>query len=276
MALTSYPLVTVTPGAANTKGAYTTLVASTPYDSSRLYLELDFSTSQAVRFLLVDVATGAAGAETVIVANIATAIDADNLTGEIVPLSVDVPAGTRLALRAQSVSGTLTGLAVGLLLEDRALASLANPVTYGADTANSRGTQIDPGTTVNTKGAYTQFTASTATRIDALVICTTTAAQGTAVPSGGMRWRIDVATGGAGAETVILPNLQVIANATEDKARPAIVVFPVAIPAGTRLAVRCDSSINTATIRLACVTLIGLQEPAASSGGSAAAVAYVG
>jgi hypothetical protein len=90
-----------------------------------------------------------------------------------------------------------------------------------------------------------------------------------------MRWRIDVATGAAGAETVIIPNLQVIANAAEDKARPTSVVLPAAIPAGTRLAVRCDSSLNTATIRLACVTLIGMQEPASSSG-SATAVAYVG
>ena len=274
MALTTYS-VSITSGAAHTKGAYTQVVAATPYASSRLHLDLD-RTGVANRQLLVDLATGAAGAETVVVANLAVLTDPDALAGAYVALDVDIPAGTRLALRCQAVTAA-TSLAVNLYLEDRALGGLAAPVTYGtADLANTRATQIDPGGTANTKGSYVELTTSTSARLDALAICCTTDFQGTAIATL-TTWFLDVATGAAGAETVVVPNLAWAAGVTADVVRPGIVRVPVVIPAGTRLAVRCQCSVATAVQRVLRVTLIGMQEPATSGGGSAAgAVAYVG
>ena len=272
MAYTTYSLIGFTSGAANAKGVYAQIVAATPYASSRIHVL--WGSSTANRFLLVDLATGAAGLETVIVANIALQADSDGLLVSSVALSVNIPAGTRLTVRSQAVSGATVSNAT-FILEDRALGSFTNPVTYGADTANTRGTQIDPGTTINTKGAYVQLSASTSARIDGLVICTSVAAQGTAITAT-TAWRLDIATGPAAGETVVIPDVEVFANTGTDISRPGIIQFPLSIPAGTRLAVRCECNRNTATERLLAVTLIGMQEPATGGGGAAGAVAYVG
>ena len=274
MAYTAYTLISPTSGLANTKGAYAQVVASTPYASSRLFIITEFA-SASLRFFLLDIATGGAGAETVVVSNIALDSNSDNCTAGFIPISVDIPAGTRVSVRIQSNTTTQT-VTLGVLLEDRALASLANPSTYGTDTGNSRGTQIDPGTTINTKGTYVQLSASTSSRIDVLALCLTIGVGATAITTG-VRWMIDVATGGAGAETIVIPDITVVANSPADAIRPATLWFPISIPASTRLAVRCSCSLNTATVRLLCVTLIGMQEAATGGGvGAAGAVAYVG
>jgi hypothetical protein len=261
-----------TAGAANTKGAYTQVVASTPFASSRVYLTPEYH-SAAWRFVLVDVATGAAGAETVIVANIAGASDMDAIASGFTAIDVDIPAGSRVAVRAQSATGG-TIPALGLVLEDRALGSLANPVTYGTDLTNSRGFTVDPGGTANTKGAYAVLAASTSARMDAVLLCVTAIVQGVSLTAA--RWLLDVATGAAGAETVLVPNLVFVSNANNDVVRPELVRFPVAIPAGTRVTVRAQCTDTGAFSRLLAVTLIGMQEPTPASGGGPTAVAYVG
>jgi hypothetical protein len=272
MALTSYFVNPVTSGAANTKGAYAAFVASTPYDCSRLFLMVR-GTAAANRFFLFDLAIGAAGAETVVVANIAVGDGADFVIGAFVEINVDIPMGSRVSMRCQSVTAS-TVAAVALMLENRALGALTAPVTYGANTAASRGTQIDPGAVISTKGAYVEFSASTTARIDAVMLCATVNAQAAAIASGTV-WSVDVATGGSGSETVVIPNLLYIANSPDDKVSPGLIRIPVSIPAATRLAVRCDCNRNTATERLLCLTVIGMQEPAASGGGQRS-VAYLG
>lgn len=260
---------------AHVKGAYAEIVASTPANSSRMFLQCRFSSATG-RSYLIDIATGAAASEVVIVSNIAVITDTESIGGVVIPIDVDVPAGTRLSARCQgSTTGSIT-LACCLLLDTRPIASIANPVTYGADTTVSLGTQVDPGATINTKGAYVQFSASTTARIDALVICITTNAGLQAIASF-TSWNVDVATGAAASETVVLPDVTASASSIADTMRPSIVRLPISIPAGTRLAVRCQCNRNTATERLIKVTLIGMQEPASVGGaGAAATVAYVG
>ena len=159
MALTTYPAITLTSGGgANSKGAYVEIVASTPYDSSRLHVIAGSGNIASVRFL-IDLATGAAGSETVVVSNLAIAEGSLNtVIGQGVALDVDIPAGARLSARCQASTGS-DQYTIGVLLEDRPLASLTNPVTYGANTVSTRGTQVDPGATAGTKGAYVQFSA---------------------------------------------------------------------------------------------------------------------
>jgi hypothetical protein len=272
MALTSYPLVSITAGAANTKGSYTQIVASTPYASSRVHVLLR-SANTVRQFFLLDLATGAAGVETVQVANLALDCGADAIAGDAIAIDVDVPAGTRLAARCQSVTASAP-FALQVLLEDRALGGLAAPVTYGTQAANSRGTPIDPGAVANTKSAYVELSASTTARIDALAICATVSAQGGTLAAF-TSWQIDVATGAAGAEAIVIADLVVQGNINDDRVRPGCVRLPVAIPAGTRLAIRHASNRTTAVERQLSLSVIGMQEPASGSGG-AAAVAYVG
>ena len=219
MAFTTYTGSMSSDSAAHAKGPYTEVVASTPYDSSRLYLQLAAGSNNG-RLVLVDLATGGAGAETVAVANIATTIDVDIMTAIFVPVTVDLPAGTRLALRCQTGLSAATTESFVVHLEDRALGSIASPVTYGAVTAASRGTVLDPGTTINTKGSYVQVSASTSARIDTLVLCTTASQAGSTFITAFTSWLLDIATGTSGAESVLLPNFRYSANTNVDCLRP--------------------------------------------------------
>ena len=273
MALTAYTVVASTSGAVNTKGAYTQIVASTPYDSSRLFLIAEFGNAGA-RLILMDIATGGVGTETVIIANLAVYIDFDAIASGVVPLNVNIPAGTRLSVRVQSLTASTVATS-HFYLENRALASLVNPVTYGADIANSRGTQVDPGGTINTKGVYVQLIASTSSRIDSLVVCVTVLTQAISITAA-LRWSIDIATGASGSEVIVLPDITLAANNSCNSVRPGLLYFPVSIPAGTRIAVRCSCISNNATQRLIAVTLLGMQEPASGGGSSEFSQAFVG
>jgi hypothetical protein len=272
MAITAATMLNPVSGAANTKGAYVQVTASTPYASSRLFLIFEFGTTGTQRYYLIDLATGAAGAETVVVANLAVHVDLEQIASAFIPVNVDLPAGTRVAMRVQCSTAT-SGITAHVYLENRAIASLANPATYGTDLTTSRGTSIDPGGTAATKGSYVQLSASTSSRIDTAVLCVTH--DPTATISTGLRWAIDVATGAAGAETIVIPDITIAGNAITTATRPGVMYFPVAIAAGTRVAVRCNCNVNTANIRKICVTLVGMQEPPAAASG-ASAVAYVG
>lgn len=269
MALTTYLSLSLTAGSVHAKGAYTEIVASTPYASSRLILL--FHNGATKESYLLDLATGPAASESVVVANVAVKTDADVIIGYGIALDVDIPAGTRLAGRCQSSSAS-AALAISVLLENRTLGSLSAPVTYGATPTFSRGTSVDPGTTISTKGSYVEVSASTSARIDAVTLCLTATAISTTAYTA---WNVDVATGAAGMETVVIPNVRCDASTAGDTVRPGMVRVPVSIPAGTRLAVRCDCNRNTAVERVLAVTVIGLQEPA-SGGEAAGAVAYVG
>ena len=63
---------------------------------------------------------------------------------------------------------------------------------------------------------------------------------------------------------MVIPNVPVYCSPTDDHVNPVLIRLPIAIPAGTRLAVRCQCNVNTATQRILCVTAIGMQEPAPS------------
>jgi hypothetical protein len=267
---TSYNAALTASASTNTKGAYVQLTASTPYDSSLLYINPGFSNGSS-RFLLVDIATGGAGSETVVVSNICLRSDTDWIIGGWAAISVDIPAGTRVSMRCQSGTGSAT-IGITVMLCDRALGSLSAPVTYGASTGSSVGTAVDPGGTANTKGAYVQVTASSSARIDRLLVTCTLF---TAI-SGTLGWTIDIATGGAGSETIVVPDLLVGGGNSADQVTPPLLSFLVSIAASTRIAARCACSVNTVSQRIPYISLIGMQEPATGGGSAAGAVAYVG
>lgn len=109
----------VDPGAsANTKGSWVELVASTSYDIDLLIVALgsrDQTGSIVTCSWLVDIGVGAAGSEVVIVPNLWTALT-DYSAGAACQSSVPVtppivrriPAGSRIAARAQCSSATAT------------------------------------------------------------------------------------------------------------------------------------------------------------------------
>ena len=127
---------------------------------------------------------------------------------------------------------------------------------YGADTSDSGGMAVDPGGTVDTKGAYSELAASTTYPIKQLMLVIGGRGNTTQLTQ---RVLIDVAIGGAGSEQIVFPDIGYGANVGTDLGIPLVVgPYPVDIPAGTRLAVRAQSSINNATDRLFDACLYGV------------------
>jgi hypothetical protein len=112
----------------------------------------------------------------------------------------------------------------------------ANAQAVGAVTATSLGTTIT-GSAANNKGSMTQLTASTA--FDAVGFTATILGFGATATSGLM----DIGIGAAGSEIIIASNLLVSSLTAAD----ATVVYfiPVAIPAGTRIAAKCQTNISS-------------------------------
>lgn len=246
------------PGSTNTKGSYTQLIASTAHDASGLLLSGYFTAPSGAGYGLIDIAIGAASSEQVLISNIAVNRQTSNAMGWppiLIPCSI--PAGARVSARYQasqtSATCVLSAQAVGGMLNYPILANRSE--TLGADTSTSKGTSIDPGGTANTKGSYVQMAASTAFASKWAILSFTADSPSTL----GWNWLIDVAVGASSSEQIVVPNLWVPSAGLAGGLCIARVFMPLAIPAGTRVAMRCQSDTNTTGSRqlLATIHLFG-------------------
>lgn len=247
---------TISDAGTNTKGSYTQLIASTTYPSSWIYVVLN-KPSTADEFL-VDLAVGASSSEQVIVSDLivaAASVGASQGSSYLFPLSI--PAGSRLSARCQSNSSGADSIDVTVHLISGTMISPAGMgivTTYGANTGTTLGTNVDPGGTAHTKGAYVEFSSSTAYPINWLVIATVIDVSVAAEEN----FLLDIAVGGSGSEQVAIPNLYFRAPSTIDRPFPSAVALPVSIPAGSRISARCQCSVNTATERLLGLIMYGV------------------
>lgn len=172
-------------------------------------------------------------------------VDACFLSGTFFPL--EIPAGSTVAVQTSASVASSGAGEVGIQLQPSGPLFPVGPgvyTSYGADTANSRGTQHNTGGSANTKPASeTQITASTSRAHRMIYLCYAVNA-GAAVGSG-TRGLIDISVG-AGNGTVIAPNLPLFFyGAASGQATPTGgIIGPIYsdIPAGSRLAVRGQSS----------------------------------
>jgi hypothetical protein len=230
-------LVTVTANtAAHTKGSYSELIASTSANAGLLVLMVqDISTAATNTATLIDVATGASGSETAIISNLAVggALATNGPTGVAVAVPFQIPSGTRLSARIQSVvTGGKTATAQIFLFDvggDYATAPTSVDVITG-DTATSEGISFS-----GASGTWVQAIASTsrAYRAVAIVPSTHNTNIATITP------QLDVAIGASGSE-VAFGSAIVGYNNGENvfSTPPHLSLFGRNIPAGSRLAVR--------------------------------------
>ena len=153
-----------------------------------------------------------------------------------------IPKGTRIAVRGQSSNASDT-LQIAIHLYAAGLSSpvgLGSCETFGANTADSGGVQIDPGSTANTKGSWTEIVSSTTN--DVRWLAGILGHNGDT--STGSQWVLyDVAIGAAAAEEIIIENLP-FRNTSFEAGWGHPFFGPVDIPAGSRIAVRAQSSEN--------------------------------
>lgn len=252
-AATSNGIIVTGNAVANTKGDYAELIAAT--DTASDWLLLMLGRGSATAEFLIDISTGAAASEVVLISNLQISTG-----GTINPVPVLIPiyinAGTRISARCQSTTAGGFFSATAHVITSKSPQHFGRvATTYGAATADSGGTSIDPGAVALTKGSYVQLTASTTSKIEWLVISFGNQAN-TARTSCG--WLVDIATGAGGSEVVKVPNIHIGSHSQSDTVDPVCLCLPVSIPAGTRIAVRAECSTNDATDRLIDVTLVGI------------------
>lgn len=160
--------------------------------------------------------------------------------------------------RVQS-DGASESLRAGATLIHRGYFSpvLQTVTAYGVSTTTTRGTNVDAGGTVHTKGAYSQVTPFTTAPMRMLVV-----ALGfkTVVGTNFQQWLIDLAVGRAGQERVIVPNIWASVNSGLDEFTQAYIgpIPAPQIPVGTRLAARAQCMTTTLGERQFDIALYGL------------------
>lgn len=230
------------------KGAYAQIMAATAAAEAGFLVQLG-RTSTGVDFL-VDIAIGGAGSETVIVANLAcgAGTGAASRKGAFF-IPIPIRAGTRISARCQATTiSTTVDVKVHLLGSlPGGMDSFGKCVTYGANTATTQHTTVDPGATINTNGAWTQIVAATDYACKAIIVDHSNLVQLTRTAC---NWMVDIAIGAAAAETAIIQNLHFECVTTEDAIlHGPTPILPVAIRAGARISARASCGINTATVR---------------------------
>lgn len=241
----------VASGTVNTKGSWAELTDSAPVACSSFLLIVNFDLAS----YLMDIGIGPLGSEQILVPDIHRSSAALMPTSFVFP--VRIPAGARVVARsASTLASSSSSTCMYLMAEGFSGAIGRNRVvTYGAVTADSGGTSIDPGGTAHTKGTWTQITASTPAAHKGLAIALGNQANATAT---GTSWLFDIAVGGSGSEQIMISNYRASASVNETVSPSFSPFFPVSIPQGSRLAMRSQCIVTDATDRLLDVVLYGL------------------
>jgi len=239
-------------GAASTKGSYIEIIASTTQEYHGLIVYGRKTGGDSI--VATDIAIGSAGNEEIIIPDFA--ISGYNSFAESSKgfFPVYIPAGSRVSARSacfiasSSAYMHLVGVAAsGSGNEARTVK------TYGVGSAFS-GITVDPGGTANTKGAWSQITSSTTDEIRQIEIYM---GKFSNTVDADASFLLDIGIGGAGSEEVLISNI-VFASNTNEKLNGGLAVIPINIPAGTRIAARCQSSITDATDRVMSVSISGV------------------
>lgn len=241
---TSGLTVVTSDAAGNTKGTWTELIASTAYDTAFVVAYLMGGNQN----FLVDIGIGASGSEVVLIPNLHQTLGAPGLTTQNFCFSyscpVAIPKGTRIAARCQDGTGART-IQVSLLLV------AASPYLRGyqrVEMLNNSGSTVggvDPGATANTKGSYSQLTASSSFTYKAIIPMVFAQSAAPAADATGL---VDIAIGAAASEVVVLANIPYSVEASAaNRLATALPLVPIMIPSGSRIAARAQCSTNDDT-----------------------------
>lgn len=233
------PLTATT--AANTKSAWTQIVAGTGIDAHEIEFAPLTDGLGGTSCALMDIGVGAAGAEQVVVPNIAYSQDQwSGFSAGRIRLPVAIPAGSRVAARLQSPSSgyqaelQFSAINNGMEGEQRR----GKVIDIGTSLTTSAGTALTPSTTG--KSAWVQLTASLPQHLYGIVLMVGN--KGVSVTTA-VFGHIDIGVGAAGAEQVVVPDYPVGVDSNAELYLPLYSpLIPFRVPAGQRIAVRARAS----------------------------------
>lgn len=138
----------IDPGpAANTKGAWVQLSASTPadFDLLTLYLSGNDNGAQSPANILLDIGTGTGGAEVVLIADIPFAQNNVEFSSQFNQVMEAIASGTRVAVRMQSSITDATDRKVDVCLVGSTVTASGGSCDYPAEADVRSGTSYDSG-----------------------------------------------------------------------------------------------------------------------------------
>lgn len=235
------PVVTATASATpHTKGAWVEIDASLSAEAHLVFLEVSIATAtnSTDTSTLLDIGVGGAGSESVVVANIPIGY---TIAGHRMVIPVAIPAGSRVAVRCQSVVASKQVVAYFAFSDlDVANKPATALVTMGANLAASRGVSLSAPGAINTKGAWTEIEDATAQDFEALIIAIQGGGDATFATADML---IDIGIGAGGAEVALFADIFAGASSNElFVTRILHMTRSAAIPAGSRLSARYQAS----------------------------------
>ncbi len=240
--------VIVTGGTAHVKGAWTEILASVPEDSYVVMLSAGGTfVSGSNTSMLLDVGIGAAGAERVVISNLAIGyLDVTVVAGRFWFLPLFIPAGSRIAARIQGVIANDTA-EVGVDLFGGQPFEGASPNvavdSFGANTATSQGTTLTASSTANVPGAWTEITPSIPNDLQRFFFGIQGNGNAALATANNL---IDIGAGPAGSEAIISANIFVRSSTAETiyaVAPGPVLPYVSEVKAGSRLSARLTSSV---------------------------------
>ena len=229
----------LTSGAINTKGSYVELTASTSADIAGFWLLINTANASANRYL-IDIATGAAASEVVLVPDVYSQPGTLGAGDQVVFIPLNITSGTRVSARCQcnGASGTVNVAVIGEVrtanhppLYNSCERVSSTPAGSPQATTPSN-TDITAVTTAAT--GWTTINASTARDYGALVAIGGPRISA-AAPTTAQAVSLRLATGAAASEVLFAQTTTTVATANPAVARwPGLAVYK-SIPSGTRI-----------------------------------------
>jgi hypothetical protein len=231
---TAYGTAVASSATANALGSWTQLTAATAADTC--WMVVNIWNTGSYNNIALDIGVGPAGSEVVVAHQICVGVGYDYVINFPIPCSI--PAGTRIAARAQATAASITSY-VTLQLFDGAFADtegMAGVEGVGFTASSTTSTAVAAGSTANTPGAYTQLIASSGRDYAGFFLSFRAA-----FPTNDYPGYADIAIGASGSEQVIVPSCLFYNNSFQ-ATMPVTTIYWVPIPSGTRIATRITSA----------------------------------
>lgn len=221
---------------AHTKGSWTQLIASTTADSTGVIVEIVGDTAGNWDFL-VDIGIGAS--PTVLIPNLIYSPSSGQAAGCVYAYSFPlvVPSGSELSACCQcSTAAKVVNVHISLTYDSWGGVVPGTSISaYGADTADSGGTNLVYGTSP-TEGAWTELVDPSSAAAVGFVLGVGRNRVSNVVD--GREALIDIGTGASPSEVQLIGNHYMPSNADELYANATTPYLPVAIPTSTRIVAR--------------------------------------
>lgn len=235
----------------NTKGPYTEVIAATTKEIFGLVIAshaVNTALSTTDTSALVDVAIGAAGSEVIVIPNLAMGWRTSTYQTGRYRFPIYIPVGSRIAIRCQGAQASKQvgvrfiplGRAPGSVRPADSIVSMGWSGTIDAVTG-SKGVNLTPAGSTNTKGAWTTLVAATPEPFRGLAVGIQGGADNTQSKA---EMLFDLGVGSAGGEVVRVPNMFIQTDNTEliNVYDPGAWATPV--PADARIAMRYQHDVS--------------------------------